>query len=98
MTSYDKTPEQLFHEREKRINDAVALKEPDRVPVMNIFGFFPARFAGISFRDAMYDYDKTMRAWVDTMLEFQPDVCDDPFTSRFWGRILDLLDYKQFRW
>jgi uroporphyrinogen-III decarboxylase len=32
------------------------------------------------------------------MVEFKPDVCDDPFTSRHWGRILDLLDYRQFRW
>jgi hypothetical protein len=90
--------EDLLQQREKRINDAIALREPDRVPVMCIFGFFPARFAGITFEDAMYDYDKTMQAWISAMVEFQPDVCDDPFTSRFFGRLLERLDYRQFRW
>jgi uroporphyrinogen-III decarboxylase len=97
MTS-NKLPEALFQEREKRINDVVALKEPDRVPVMCIFGFFPARIGRITFEDAMYDYDKTMRTWIRTMLEFEPDACDDPFTSRFFGKLLERLDYKQFRW
>ena len=97
MTS-NKLPEALFQEREKRINDAIALKEPDRVPVMCIFGFFPARIGGITFEDAMYDYDKTMKTWIRTMLEFEPDTCDDPFTSRFFGKLLEQLDYKQFRW
>ena len=92
------SPTDLFEQRQKRINDAVALREPDQIPVMFIFGFFPARFTGISFEDAMYDYDKTMDSWIRTMVEFQPDACDDPFTGRFWGRIVDGLDYKQLRW
>ncbi len=94
----DKSPEELFQEREQRISDAIALKEPDRVPVMCLFGFFPARFAGMTYQEAMYDYDKTMRAWLGAMVEFQPDVYDDPFTSRFWGRILEILDFKSLRW
>jgi hypothetical protein len=28
-----KTPEELYQEREKRFNDAVQLKVPDRVPI-----------------------------------------------------------------
>ena len=91
-------PEDLLQQREKRINDAIALREPDRVPVMFIFGFFPARVSGITFEEAMYDYDKTMQSWIKAMVEFQPDAYDDPFTSRFFGRILEQLDYKQFRW
>ena len=88
----------LLQQRERRIHDAIALRTPDQVPVMCIFGFFPARVAGITFEDAMYDYDKTMQAWVKAMVEFQPDAYDDPFTSRFFGRVLECLDYKQFRW
>ena len=45
----DKTPEQLYEEREKRVNDVIQLKVPDRVPVMSLFGFFQARYAGIAF-------------------------------------------------
>jgi uroporphyrinogen-III decarboxylase len=92
------SPEDLLQKREKRINDAIALREPDQVPVMFIFGFFPARVGGITFEEAMYDYDKTMQSWIKAMVEFQPDAYDDPFTSRFFGRILERLDYKQFRW
>ncbi len=88
----------LLRQREERINDAIELKEPDQVPVMFIFGFFPARVAGITFEDAMYDYDKTMQSWIKAMVEFQADAYDDPFTSRFFGRILERLEYKQFRW
>ena len=93
-----KSAARLLQEREARINDAIALKEPDRVPVMCIFGFFPARFAGISFQDAMYDYDKAMQAWVKATVEFEPDAFEDPFTGRFFGRVLDRIDYRQFRW
>ncbi len=93
-----RSPEDLLQQREKRINDAIALREPDRVPVMFIFGFFCARVGGITFEEAMYDYDKTMQSWIKAMVEFQPDAYDDPFTSRFFGRILERLDYKQFRW
>jgi uroporphyrinogen-III decarboxylase len=92
------SPTDLLQEREKRINDAIALREPDQVPVMCMFGFFPAKFAGITFEEAMYDYDKAMESWIRTMVEFQPDAYDDPFITRFFGRILERLDYKQFRW
>ena len=93
-----KTPEQLFKEREKRVNDAIALKEPDRVPIMGLFGFFPAKYSGITCEEAMYDYEKTMKAWVDTLLEFEPDMDDNPFPQRFWGKILETLDVKQLAW
>ncbi len=92
------SPFRLLQEREKRINDAIALREPDRVPVMLMLGFFPAKFAGITFEDAMYDYDKTMKAWVDATVEFQPDAYEDPFPARFLGKIFERLDYRQMRW
>jgi hypothetical protein len=94
----DASPVDLLQERERRINDAIALREPDRVPVMCIFGFFPARLAGITFEEAMYDHDKTLQAWVDAMVEFQPDAYEDPFPARFLGRIFERLDYRQMRW
>jgi len=82
----DKTPEQLYEEREKRVNDVIQLKVPDRVPVMSLFGFFPARYAGIAFEQSMYDYDKMMSAWVNAMVEFDPDMYENPFDIRVRGR------------
>ncbi|MFC2070497.1 hypothetical protein ACFLTB_04940, partial [Chloroflexota bacterium] len=43
----DKTPEQLYGEREKRVRDAIQLKEPDRVPVRLETHSFPAHYVGI---------------------------------------------------
>jgi hypothetical protein len=88
----------LLQQRERRINDAIALREPDRVPVMSMFGFLPARIAGITFEEAMYDYDKTMQAWTRAMVEFEPDAYDDPYPSRYWGKIMERLDYRQMIW
>ena len=67
----EKAPEELYLEREKRVNDAIQLKEPDRVPVMSLFGFFPAKYAGITFEQAMYETDQLIQAWEKTILEFQ---------------------------
>jgi uroporphyrinogen-III decarboxylase len=88
----------LLRERERRIDDVIALRQPDRVPVMCMFGFLPARIAGITYEEAMYSYDKTIESWTRAMAEFQPDAYDDPFPARFWGRIMERLEYKQMRW
>jgi len=94
----EKTDEELFREREKRVNDAVQLREPDRVPVMCHSGFFPALYAGITCEEAMYDPDKVMAAWTKFLEDFEPDMVDNPFSTRFLGAVLDTLDYKQLKW
>jgi uroporphyrinogen-III decarboxylase len=93
-----KTAEQLYQERERRISDAIALKVPDRVPIVPNFAFFAAKYSGITYQEAMYDYDKMMMAWTKTMTNFQPDAHENPYTTRFLGHILDVLDFKQLRW
>ncbi len=52
---HQKSPEQLFQEREKRLYDAVQMKVPDRVPV--IFGgtFFACKYAGLPYSAAYYE-------------------------------------------
>jgi uroporphyrinogen-III decarboxylase len=92
------SPEELFDERERRVSDAVALKEPDRVPVIVLSGFFPARYSGITCQEAMYDSDKVMQAWTKFLQDFQPDMIDNPFTTRYLGAVLDTLGSKQLRW
>lgn len=94
----DDGAKELYQEREKRVNDAVRLKEPDRVPVMSHFGFFPARYAGITFKEAMYDSDKMMKAWLNATVEFEPDMYENPYHNRFLGHVLEALDFKQLKW
>ncbi|HEX2966110.1 MAG TPA: uroporphyrinogen decarboxylase family protein [Syntrophorhabdaceae bacterium] len=93
-----KSPEELYLEREKRVLDAIALKKPDRVPIMVMFGFFPARYLGMTVQDVMYDPEKLWKAQWKTMVEFQQDMEQNPFGLRFLGPILDTVDFKQLKW
>ncbi|HVN23318.1 MAG TPA: uroporphyrinogen decarboxylase family protein [Syntrophorhabdales bacterium] len=93
-----KTAEELYQEREKRVMDAIALRKPDRVPIMVLFGFFPARYAGYSIEEVMYDPDKLYNAQMKALLDFQPDMDQAPFAIRFLGPILSALDFRQLKW
>jgi hypothetical protein len=95
-TSRNKSARQLRAEREKRVMDAIHLKVPDRVPVICGMGFFPARYAGIPFSAAYYDYDAWYDAYRKTLLDFPADLI---FPHSFMpGKALELLNPKQMRW
>jgi hypothetical protein len=93
-----KANEELYQERERRVLDAIALKKPDRVPIMVFFHFFPARYFRITARDAMYDAEKILEASLKVMIEFEPDMDLSPYASLFYGATLDALDSKQLAW
>jgi uroporphyrinogen-III decarboxylase len=68
-----KTPQELYAERTRRIQDALALRRPDRVPVSLRFGNLLADLEGVT-RQAMYeDPDLQLRAMEKAALHFQPD-------------------------
>ena len=92
----EKTPEQLCQEREKRVMDAIEMRIPDRVPIVTTFGYFPARYCGLTFEAAWYDYDAWLAAYKRTLMDFQPDMV---FVQSFFpGKVLEYLDPKQTRW
>jgi uroporphyrinogen-III decarboxylase len=66
----NKEAEQLYKARVNRFIKAIKLEEPDRVPVMLPTGNFPAYWAGASFHDLMYDYQKGNDIWKKYMKEF----------------------------
>jgi uroporphyrinogen-III decarboxylase len=66
----NKEAEQLFKARVQRFIKAIKLEEPDRVPVMLPTGNFPAYWAGSSFHEIMYDYQKGNEVWKKYMHEF----------------------------
>ncbi len=93
-----KSPRELYQEREKRVLDAIALKKPDRVPIMVMFGFFPARYVGMSVKEFMYDPEKLWKAQWKTLIDFEPDMDQSPYGLRFLGPLLETLEFKQLLW
>jgi hypothetical protein len=92
----DKTPEELHREREQRVADAINLKIPDRVPVLAGMGYFPAKYTGITFETAYYDYDRWLAAYKRTLQDFQPDMLN--VQGFFPGKFLELIEPKGTRW
>lgn len=66
-----KTPEQLYRERLKRVKDAISLKEPDRIPIVSPIQKFVYDYAGVTMKEAMYDYNKAKMACKKFLYEFQ---------------------------
>ncbi len=92
----DKTPQELYQEREKRVSDAIELKIPDRVPVMLELSYFPARYAGITCEAAFYDYDRWLDAYRRSVQDFAPDIVW--VTPFFPGKVYEILDPRQIKW
>jgi uroporphyrinogen-III decarboxylase len=98
---HGKSPEQLYAEREKRVLDTVALREPDRVPVVLNEGVFAARYAGLPVSVMYYDNMAYRDACRKMILDFEPDLCQatGPATAGAGsGRALELLESKIQRW
>lgn len=92
-----KEAEEAYKKRTKRIADAIQLKVPDRVPLTPLVNFFPAKYAGITIEESMYDYTKACAAYKKTTLDFQFDIVLAP-NAALPGRVFEALDYKQLRW
>jgi hypothetical protein len=81
-----------------RLRDAVLLeKSPDRVPVLILATFMQAHLYGVAPIETMYEYEKLISAHRRFLQEYKPDFFSTPaFVGS--GKILEILDYKQYRW
>jgi uroporphyrinogen-III decarboxylase len=87
----------LYKERLKRIKDAIALKEPDRVPLILTVQAFPMYTYGLTIKDAMYNYEKTEMIFNKFYEEYKPDLAWDPI-DMYPAKVLEILGIKWFRW
>ncbi len=94
---HGKTVDQLREEREKRMNDAVTLKLPDRVPVTIQTGVFACRYAGIPISAMYYDHIAYWEACVKTIVDFEPDT-GNIMAAGTSGLVNELLDPRTQRW
>jgi len=88
-----------FETRIGRINDAIALKKPDRVPIFPSFHLFPARYAGMNYEKAFYDLDGWLAANEKTILDYDPDLYFQPSAPiAAAGAAHEALDNRQIKW
>jgi hypothetical protein len=69
-----KTPEQLLAERSKRVEDAVLLKQPDRIPIALGMSYLLAEMGGITKQELYENPDRAQELLEEAALRFQPDM------------------------
>jgi len=85
-----KNAKELAEERLARIEAAIDLREPDRVPFAGIGGDIIPVYGGITHHEFCYEYDKTRKA----LAKFHKDFpCDWTFASGFTGVGVPPLTY-----
>lgn len=62
-----------FRQRSERIQAAVQLREPDRVPVLASYDYFTARYYGLTAYEYLFDYEKATAAAIKTSVDFGYD-------------------------
>ncbi|MBR5730605.1 MAG: hypothetical protein IKX89_01500 [Firmicutes bacterium] len=90
-----------YDEKVSRVEDAIALKEPDRVPMMPSAALFPMLNAGYTVAEVIYDIslEKLKRSIVKYLNEFDPDCGLDTGTNYAGeGLMLELERPKNMRW
>lgn len=93
----EKSNQELYQERMQRVKDVIALAVPDRVPIVSPVQAFTYRYAGVSLKEAMYDYAAARRAARKFCLDFQPDLDFGPVLM-YPAKPMDLLGLQWFRW
>jgi uroporphyrinogen-III decarboxylase len=88
---------QLFLKREKRVQDAIRLEKPDRVPIVAASEFFFTRSSGLKDAEAMYDYDRMAAAWKESMTRYDFDMAPLQSAIRS-GKVMELLGMKTYKW
>jgi len=97
------TPEnQKRHdEKLKRVNDAVSLKEPDRVPITPSSHLYSIFHAGYTVAEIVYDtsLEKTRKSLIKYLTDFDPDTGSDAGTMGAGeGPILEKIKSKNMRY
>ncbi len=93
----EKTSEELYEEREKRLRDAIELKEPDRVPVVLATNYLPVRYVtGITVADSFYNHNAWREATKKMIIELEPDIVAPGAGGS--GLALEMLAPKLFKW
>ena len=87
-----------YQARITRLKDAIQMKKtPDRVPFTVLPSLWPVINAGMTVEEAMYDYDKSVAAFRDVVVEYEPDMHMGAAAVGS-GKFLEIIDYKLYHW
>lgn len=93
----DAEVEQAYQQRVQMLLDVIALKKTERAPVCPNIGFYPFAYAGVTPKEAMYDYERLGFALKKFHADFLPDTLSvAPIYGP--GKVFELLDYRLYRW
>ena len=89
-----------FDAKWKRIRDAVALKEPDMVPITPSPAIYPYLHAGYTMTEVIYDetMEKASDAMLRYLLEFDPDNATTLGNYVAEGRLMELQSPTNMAW
>jgi len=93
----EKSPEELYKERQARILAAAACRQPDQIPVLGPFQKYPYQFAGMTLRQAMNDYPAARAACHKFLDYFQPDADFGPIFA-YPAPAMETIGWKTFKW
>ena len=93
----EKSPKELFKERNQRVKDAIAIKEPDRVPITPMVTFYPTEQAGMSKKEALYESQRAVEVAVKLFSDSNWDQVP-PIHTLYPAQFFDILDAQFFKW
>ena len=70
---------QLYAERQRRMQDAVQLRQPDRIPIVLPIGYLLAEMGGISKQELLENPEKAQMLLEKVALDLQPDAIGGPY-------------------
>lgn len=88
---------QEYLDREKRVNQAIRLIKPDRVPIISIADTFVTRYSGVTEKETLYDYQKLVESWKNSTRKLDFDMAPSPI-ARLSGHIFDIIKPQIFSW
>jgi hypothetical protein len=91
----DETARAEYVDRVQLFIAALTLEKPRRVLVYPHMGFYPARYSGLTIREAMYDHKKCAAALVKFHEDFSPDFQCDLVQP---GKVFELLELGFISW
>lgn len=86
----------LYEARVKRVHDAISLKRPDRVPIFSVGSYVFYKYAGITFGQGMYDYEKAADGLIRAMKKYQWDMA--PSVALPSGPLMEFFGLTQYKW